>query len=96
MLMLRRVEGTPHRMYHVLAGSVRIGLIEYHQEYPGETSRWTWHAGGFTGWGGHGAERGRVDTMDEALAAFRRAWERWVHAAGLIERAYPLDWPPEK
>lgn len=74
MLILRRSYPDSEHFWKVLTDGVYVGTIVYNDKRPEPVWNWTiqvqWPSPGM-------AKEGMSDTRDEAMVAFRAAWQRY-------------------
>jgi hypothetical protein len=83
--MALRLRQYADESYVVLSHNAEVGIIVHVESSVGR-EWWTWHMNMVGG----RPVRGTADTREEAMRAFKAAWQAWVAEAGLVEVA-PLN-----
>src|SRR5262245_14367760 len=69
------------RRYVVMSHRAIVGTI-MHQAPTVGREYWSWHV---TGFDDNHPRGGTVDTKEDAMRAFKAAWQAWLAEAGLVE-----------
>ena len=72
--------------YQVMHGELKVGQIYRRKAALRPEAQWLWALNGVPAGSDVSALAGSTATLDEALAALKERWSKWLESAGLTEK----------
>lgn len=84
-LMLKPISDSAEDQYVVLHGELQVGQISKRKVALRPDSQWLWALNGVPAGPPELAITGLAPTLDEAMAALKERWSKWLESAELSE-----------
>jgi hypothetical protein len=86
MPLVLKASGEADDDYHVMHGELKVGQIYRRKAALRPQTQWLWALNGVPAGSDASALAGSTATLDEAMAALKERWSKWLASSGLTEK----------